>query len=181
MVIDICYALLIASAIFKGYNRGFIVAIFSFIAVIIGLAAALKLSAVTANWLTANANIKGTWLPFVSFFCTFIAFVFAIRLLANILQKAVDYMLMGWVNKVGGMVLYMGIYTLVFSVVLFFLHSLQILTAKATLQSVTYSFIQPWGPLVINSVGKVVPLFNNLFQQLQQFFSAFATPHSVAS
>jgi membrane protein required for colicin V production len=175
MVIDICFFILVATALFKGYNRGFIVAIFSFIAVIIGMAAALKFSAVTANWLAANANIKGTWLPFIAFAITFIGFVVAIRFAANLLQKTVEFMLMGWVNKLGGMLLYIGIYTLAFSVLLFFINSLQLLKPATILQSFTYSYIQPLGPWVINSIGSIVPLFSNLFLQLQTFFDGLKT------
>jgi membrane protein required for colicin V production len=36
--------------------------------------------------------------------------------------------------------------------------------------SVTYRFIQPWGPVVIDNFGKVIPIFKDLFQQLSDFF-----------
>ena len=48
MVIDLIFAILIVFAIIRGYQRGLIVGLFSLVAVIIGLAAALKLSAVVA-------------------------------------------------------------------------------------------------------------------------------------
>jgi membrane protein required for colicin V production len=46
MILDLVFAVLIILAIIKGYQRGLIVGIFSLIAIIIGLAAAIKLSAV---------------------------------------------------------------------------------------------------------------------------------------
>ena len=48
-MIDIIFAILIVIAIFKGYRKGFIIAIFSVLAFILGLAAALKLSATIAG------------------------------------------------------------------------------------------------------------------------------------
>ena len=42
MAIDIIFLVLLAMAAFKGFRRGFIVAIFSFLAIVIGLAAAIK-------------------------------------------------------------------------------------------------------------------------------------------
>ena len=51
MIIDIAFAIVMILAIFKGFSKGFIVGIFSLLAFIIGLAAALKLSVVVANYL----------------------------------------------------------------------------------------------------------------------------------
>ena len=45
MILDLLLIVILIVAIIKGYQRGLIVGIFSFIAVIIGLAAAIKLSA----------------------------------------------------------------------------------------------------------------------------------------
>ena len=51
MIIDLIFAVVIVLAIFKGYQRGLIVGLFSLVAVIIGLAAAMKLSAVVAKYI----------------------------------------------------------------------------------------------------------------------------------
>ena len=66
-MIDIIFAILFILAIIKGLRRGFIVAVFSIIGYIIGLAAALKLSALVAVYLQKNISITGKWLPFISF------------------------------------------------------------------------------------------------------------------
>jgi len=49
MFVDVIFVILMVMALFKGYTRGLIVAVFSFGAFLIGLAAALKLSAVVAQ------------------------------------------------------------------------------------------------------------------------------------
>jgi membrane protein required for colicin V production len=36
--------------------------------------------------------------------------------------------------------------------------------------SKVYSFIAPWGPAVIDNLGKIIPVFKDLFVQLQSFF-----------
>jgi membrane protein required for colicin V production len=30
--------------------------------------------------------------------------------------------------------------------------------------------VAPWGPKVINNLGKIIPVFKDLFSQLQSFF-----------
>ena len=67
MVIDIITVILLAMALWKGYSRGFIVAIFSFLAILIGLAAAIKLSVIVTGWLSSSTNISKDWLPVISF------------------------------------------------------------------------------------------------------------------
>ena len=50
MAIDIIFLVLLAMAAFKGFRRGFIVAIFSLLAIVIGLAAAIKFSVLVSAW-----------------------------------------------------------------------------------------------------------------------------------
>ena len=59
-MIDIIVAITFAYAAFKGYTSGFIVAFFSLIGVLIGLAAAMKLSVALADYFTAN-GMQGKW------------------------------------------------------------------------------------------------------------------------
>jgi membrane protein required for colicin V production len=72
MIIDIIFLLLLAIAVIKGITRGFVVAVFSFLAIIIGLAAAMKLSYIVANWLQGFFQYGKAWLPFVSFLIVFL-------------------------------------------------------------------------------------------------------------
>ena len=174
MFIDIPYFIFILFAIYKGYNRGLIVALFSYIALIVGLAAAIKLSAVAANWLKVNTHIGYTWIPFLSFIIVLIGVVVIIRLIAGILQKSVEFLLIGWANKIGGIVLYCAIYTMAFSVLLFYAVQLKVITNEAIENSKSYGFIKPWGLFTINGIGKIFPIFRDMFTQLEQYFEGTA-------
>ena len=72
MIIDIAFLLVMVIAIFKGLSKGLIVGIFSLLAFIIGLAAALKLSALVAAYLNKNVLSATKWLPVISFLLVFI-------------------------------------------------------------------------------------------------------------
>jgi hypothetical protein len=67
-------------AVIKGLRNGFVVAVFSFLAIIIGLAAAMKLSTAVAGWLKDSTSISAAWLPFLSFALVMVGVVFLIRL-----------------------------------------------------------------------------------------------------
>jgi membrane protein required for colicin V production len=178
MVLDLLFAITMVLALVKGYRRGLIVGLFSLVAVIIGLAAAMKLSVVAAAYIGSAVKISDQWLPVVSFAVVFIAVVLLIRLGANAIEKLVEVALMGWINKLGGILLYAVIYTLVFSVLLFYAEKVHILKPDTISQSVTYSFVQPWAPKAINGVGSVIPVFKDLFGQLESFFDGIANDMS---
>jgi membrane protein required for colicin V production len=179
MLLDIILVALLVLACIKGFRRGLIVGLFSFIAIIVALAAAMKLSNLVANYLGENVNLSDRWLPFISFAIIFIVFVLLIRLLANLIQKTVELAMLGWLNRLGGMLLYIVIFLIVYSVILFYAEQLHLINETTIHNSVTYSFVQPWGPKVINGIGSVIPYFRDMFGGLEDFFERIAKTREV--
>jgi len=174
MIIDIAFALVIILAIFKGISKGFVVGIFSLFAFIIGLAAALKLSAVVASYLSKNVMSATKWVPIISFLLVFILVVLLVGLGARILKKTLAFAMLGWLDRIGGMLLYIIIYTVVFSVILFFAEKMVLLKPDVIADSGVYKYVSPWGPRVIDNLGKIIPFFKGMFVQLEQFFEGVA-------
>jgi membrane protein required for colicin V production len=179
MVIDIIFVFLLVMALIQGYRRGLIVAVFSLVSIIVGLAAAIKLSAVVANQLGNTVNVSDKWLPVVSFAIVFIVVVLLVRLGARAIQKLTEAMMLGLANRLGGIVLYVAIYITIFSVILFYANHVKIIKPEAIKASVTYSFIQPWGPKAIDGFGSLIPFFRDMFTQLEGFFSRIPEKISV--
>ena len=175
MITDLFIAVLLVLAIFKGYSRGLIVGLFSLVAIIIGLAAAIKLSAVVAGYIGQTVKIGESWLPVVSFFIVFLVVILLVRLGAKAIEKTVELALLGWVNKLGGIILYIILYMLVASVILFYLGQIRLLQPDVIDDSVTWPYVEPWGPRVIGAFGKVIPFFRDMFSELESFFGNVAT------
>jgi membrane protein required for colicin V production len=171
MLLDIIYTVLLFLAVFRGYRQGLIIGLFSLVAVIIGLAAAMKLSVVAAAWIGKEVNVAEKWLPLVSFIVVFIVVVLLIRLGAKAIESMVEVVMLGWLNKLAGMLLYAVIFTLIFSVLLFYAEQMQLLQPATIDRSVTYEYVQPWGPKVINGFGSLIPWFRDMFGELEAFFS----------
>lgn len=169
-MIDIVFFFLVLTALFKGYRQGFIVAVFSVIALLVGLVAAMKLSVVAASYLAGSTNISARWLPVISFALVFLAVVILIRFASALVQKAAEAVMLGWLNRLAGMVLYTAIYTIIFSVVLFYADKIHLLSASALASSITYPFIRPCGPAVIDAIGYMIPFFKDMFHELGGFF-----------
>jgi membrane protein required for colicin V production len=90
-----------------------------------------------------------------------------------------EMVMLGWVNKLAGIILFAAIYTTIFSVLLFYAAQLQLIQPRTINNSVTYSFVQPWGPKAINGLGAVVPVFKDMFEDLKQIFDGVA--HKISA
>jgi membrane protein required for colicin V production len=174
MIIDIAFIIVMILAVFKGLRKGFILGIFSLLAFIIGLAAALKLSAIVAVHLQKSAAVSSKWLPALSFLIVFIAVVLLVSLGARLIKKTIDIAMLGWLDRIGGMLLYVIIYIIIFSIILFFAEKLFILKPEAIAKSAVYKYVSPWGPKVINNLGNIIPFFKDMFMQLESFFESIA-------
>ncbi|MGI8583767.1 MAG: CvpA family protein [Chitinophagaceae bacterium] len=174
MIIDIAFVLVMILAIFKGFRKGLILGIFSLLAFIIGLAAALKLSVIVAAYLKDSAGSLSKWLPVISFMLVFIAVVLLVGLLARLIKKTMQFAMLGWLDSLGGIILYVAIYTIIFSVFLFFASRLFLIEPSTIQDSKIYPYVAPWGPKVIDNLGKIIPIFKDMFSQLQDFFGSLA-------
>lgn len=170
MGIDVLFLLVMVMAVFKGWRQGLIMAIFSTVALIIGLAAAIKLSTVVAGYGTTGMHLHSRWLPVIAFLLVFLGTVMLVRWGGRMLSEMMDLAMIGWVNRLAGILLYAVLYTIVVSVLLFYAVQVHIIPDTTLSSSVTYPFIRPWGPVVIDEFGKFVPWFKGMFTQLEDFF-----------
>ena len=178
-MIDIIFAILIVIAIFKGYKKGLIIAIFSIVAFIVGLAAALKLSATVAAYLQNSVNISGKWLPFLSFAMVFGLVTVLVGMGGKLIEKTFEMALLGWANRIGGILLFAILYTIIFSIFLFYAEKIHLFEEATIQSSKVFPFIKPWGPKVINAFGTILPIFKDMFTQLSNYFESLSPkiPH----
>ena len=170
MAIDVLFIVFLLLAIFRGLKHGFVIAIVSGVAWIIGIAAAIKLSALVAGYGKTHIHLPPRWLPVLAFLLVFIAVVLGLHFIAKGIEKAVDLAMMGWLNKVMGVLLYAFLYITTLSVLLFYAVQIHSISPQNLSASVTYPYIRPWGRVTIDEFGKFVPWFQGMFTQLEDFF-----------
>ena len=170
MWIDVLFLVFMVLAVFKGMRQGLIIAVFSTLAIIVGLAAAVKLSASVAGYLKDGMHVSTRWLPVLAFLLVFVSVVLLVRWGARLMEAAIELAMLSWLNKLGGILLYAISYTIILSVLLFYAVQLHGISATTLSSSKVYPFIRSWGPLVIDEFGKFVPFFKGMFVQLEDFF-----------
>ena len=82
--------------------------------------------------------------------------------------------MLGFINKTAGIILYAVLYTIILSVILFFSIKVGFIKQDTIAESNCYNFIQPWGPMAMHYFAMLIPAFENMFQQLEQFFDNIA-------
>jgi membrane protein required for colicin V production len=170
MAIDVLFIVFLLLAIFRGLRHGFIIAVVSAVAWIIGIAAAIKLSAVVASYARAHMHLPPRWLPVLAFLLVFLVVVLGLRAIAGLIEKAIDLAMMGWLNKLLGVLLYAFLYITTLSVLLFYAVQIHLISPHTLSASVTYPYIGTWGRATIDEFGKFVPWFKGMFTQLEDFF-----------
>lgn len=175
MLVDIIVFILCLLALFKGLSNGLVLAVFSLLSYFIGLAAALKLSSVVAVYLGNQFNVAQRWLPFVAFALVLLLVTFLVRLGAKVVEGFFRVAMLGWLNKLGGVILYLLIYLFIFSIILFYAEQLHVIRKETIASSITYSWLAPIGPVMIGWLAIIIPFFENMFTALKQFFGGFSS------
>lgn len=170
MMLDIICIIAALVAVWKGLSKGLILAVFSFLGFLLGLLAALKLSAVVAEWLKGSVAVHEKWLPVLAFLGVFAAVMILVRIGSGMLEGMIEFAMLGWLNKLGGVLLFLLLYALVISVLVFYAEQLQFLSAGVRNESVMYSWLQPLAPAFLNLIGLLLPVFKDLFHDLELFF-----------
>lgn len=174
MGIDIFVLVLLAIAVFKGWQKGLVVGLFSLLAIVIGAAAALKLSGIAGVYMTDAFPNLAKWIPFLSFILVFVLVVIAVRLIAKFIEETLEWSMLGWLNKMGGIFFFVILYMLVASIALFYLNKLGLVSDTAKDASLTYSILAPLAPTIMDGLGKLIPIFKDLFGELEKAFESLA-------
>jgi membrane protein required for colicin V production len=170
MLIDIGLLLLVIIGAISGFFKGLIVAVFTLLAYVIGLAAAMKFSHLAAEKLQPYIPVSHRWMPLIAFLLVLTVVILLVRWLAYLMQKLVEGLMFGWINRLGGMLFYCILYVTLYSIILFYLVKMQLITAGTLERSVTYPYIALIAPKMIGLAGLLVPWFRDIFAQLDKFF-----------
>src|SRR5687768_16131389 len=157
MLLDVIAIALLILSVYKGLRKGLIIALFSFIAFIVGLAAALKLSAVAAGYIGDTISVSEKWLPVIAFIMFFLIVVLLVRLGAQLVDKFVQVAMLGWLNRLGVIFFYILISFVIYSILLFYSAQLGLINSETREGSVAYGIIAPFAPGVIDVLGIIFP------------------------
>ena len=166
MWIDILTGTLLIVAILQGIRNGFIKALLSFFSFFIGLIVAYQLAGWVARLLKEYTKIESHWLPFISFVIVLLFVLFLIRWVSGLLQQTAEVLMLGWLNKLLGMILYALIYGTILSAVLYFMILLGVVEKASIKDSFSFSYLESWWPYFMKKLSLWIPSIKSSLSSL---------------
>lgn len=170
MIIDAIFLVCLLIFLVRGYSKGVVVALFSVLAVLLGVVGALKLSGTVASMLFSGGEKGGRWVPFVSYMIVFILIVWLVRLGAKLIQRSFEAVSLGWINRLTGAVLYGFLISFIFSSILWLFNRMGVINPETQAASHVYPILEPLAPKVFSLLGSVLPFAKHIFEDLSGFF-----------
>lgn len=174
MVLDWLYLIFLVLFLYRGYRKGLIRSVFSILAVVIAMVVAVQLSGSVSSWYVQEHPSVARWAPFVIYLLIFFAVAWLIRRLARMMQKMVESVAMGWLNRLFGALVYGLLITLVFSVALWLFEKMTLVGPTTIAESTLYPYVAPWAGLFFKSFGKIIPFISTSYEQLNQMFDTLS-------
>ncbi len=170
MILDIIGLILVIIFFVRGYMKGIIVAAFSFLAIILGIILSLRLSEKLSSFLFDKQIITSAWVQPASYLIIFIGIILLVRLLAKAVETMFEAVMLGWVNKLTGGLLYAFLIAMIWSSLIWVGTKLQLIAPQTITNSVTYPFFYKLAPWIVHHIGAIIPTAKNLFQDLETYF-----------
>lgn len=182
MSLDIITLVVFVVFFIRGYIKGLIVAAFSVLGILLGMLVALKMSQTFAAWLLANGYISSGWAQVAAYILLFIGVVLLVKLVAKIVEKAAEGLMLGTVNKLLGGLLYSFLGAVVWSSLLWIGGRLHLISVETISESKSYSWLSQLAPWFFHQAGKLLPFVQDTFTQLGHFFDTInAKPADVGT
>ena len=153
--IDAFVLIALAYSFYKGFSKGFVIVLASFVALILGVIGAIYFSDYAAGLLKTKTDINEEYISISAFSITFMAIIFGVHLVAKIVNQAVKMVMLGPLNKVMGGVFSM-LKTIILLSVSFYIFDfvntqVEIVKKKTLNESIAYTNIR-------NITEEIIPL-----------------------
>lgn len=139
--------------LYRGFTKGFIIELASLVALIGGIWAAINFSYFAGDFLGRNFDINEKYLGIIAFIVTFLLVVFAVILIGRILEKFVNVIALGFLNKLAGAIFGILKAAFILSIIIFIINSFDpgqtVITPKMREGSLLYKRVESLFPMII--------------------------------
>lgn len=159
-IIDIILVCLFLPALYFGIKNGFVKQAVSALVIYFGITLSLKFSNAVATWISGFATIPEFWLKVISFIVIFFAVAMVLNLFSKLLEKIIKITLLGWLNRLLGVVAAICIFGFILSLLIFFIDSANELTGFIPKEKIAESNIYPF---LLKCSKTIFPYLKQLF------------------
>jgi membrane protein required for colicin V production len=175
MWIDITLLIIALFALWRGWQKGFIISVFTSLAWILGIIGALKLSTVAAVLLRDKFGWHSNLAPVVSFILIFIIIAFIVYLIGKLLERVIQIIQLGFINRILGAALRLFILLFIFCMFIWLINQAGMISPETKAQSKTYAALLSLADHSIFFFGNYLPVVKSIFVDIENFFEQIAT------
>ncbi len=159
-IIDIIILCCFLPALYFGIKNGFIKQIISLAVLILGIILSLRFTNIVAEWILKFVDMSGFWVKVIAFIVIFFIVAILLNLLGAMLNKIIKITMLGWLNRVLGIIFSVVKIALLLSVLIYIVDSINNLTGFIPAEKITES----------NFYHYLLKLANTLFPYLRTLF-----------
>jgi membrane protein required for colicin V production len=130
------------------------------------LVVAFQFAGYISNLLKEHTKIGSQWLPFIAFLVVLIGVMILLKMITGILQQSAEWLMLGWLNKLLGMILYALIYGTILSAVLYFMILLGVVEKASIKDSFSFSYLESWWPYFMKKLSLWIPSIKSSLSSL---------------
>lgn len=162
--IDIVLGVLILIGAYHGFRAGFLLELFSLVAIVLGVLAGFKFMGWAMIMIGEKVDINKDILPYAAFGFVFVVVVAVVNLLGRLVKASVSKTFLGPMDEVGGALVGLIRTIFTFSIALWIVDSLKLsLVSEWTENSWLYPLVAGIAPKFTHWISGVFPFFKDVF------------------
>ncbi len=168
-ILDIIVVVTISLFLFRGLKKGAIVELTLIIALLAGIIASLELTNPVISYFKPTLG-NSFWLPYLCYLAVFLGVFFLIQLLGKSLEKMLKITQLNFINRLMGALLSVLKITFFISLIFWLSDQAELFSQPIKEQALSYQYIGPIAPLVIEKTTHIFPLLESAVNDLEIFF-----------
>ena len=181
MALDIITLVIIIAGFYYGYKKGIINTLFMFLCFFIGTTVLLKCNEYMLRYLGLHTQVNKAYLPILSIFILIIFIVLFFKLINWASEQLLKAFHLTVVNQIIGGALFATLVLFMFSTLLWYIDKAKLIPLESKSKSYTYQPISAMSPVLMNAVGTAMPLFNNMYNNMNSTIENKLTPKDSSS
>ena len=158
-ILDIILLICFIPALVQGLKKGFISQVIAIVSIVVGVSVSLKFANIAGAWLAQHIDASGEILKITAFALILIGVFIVLGLLGKLLEKILDFVFLGWVNKLLGTVFSLMKGILILGLIALIINSFYTSTQSALPETFQTSTLYP----VISDIAEgIFPYIKNL-------------------
>ena len=161
-ILDIIIVCCFLPCLYFGARNGFIKQVISLIIIIVGIKLSISFSSPVSEWLRSRIELQPIWVSVISFVAVFIVVALVFGLVEKLLDAVVKVTMLGWLNRLLGIIFSMLKVVVLLSLLAYFINSANELLNFISEDKIAESnFFKP----LLDLADKIFPALKSLIQQ----------------